>query len=125
MAKTPEGKVKDQIKLLFLKYGAYYTMPVKMGYGNNGELDFNAGLNGFRLDVEAKAGSNTPSELQWVHVERLAAAGCPSMVIKEDNLHVLQKWLELASMDGMPAAKLRVRPIRKPKGRGVLKHHRF
>lgn len=124
MAQTPEGKVKDAIKKQLLAYGAYFTMPVKAGYGSNGELDFNIGLNGRRLDVEAKAGANQPSELQWIHIERITASGCSSLVIREDNLHLLEQWLRRVS-DGALTSQLRVRPYRKAKGRGVEKHGTF
>lgn len=116
MAKTPEGKVKDAIKARLVAAGAYYTMPVKMGYGSNGELDFNVGLDGMRLDIEAKAKGNTPSELQWHHIERITAADCSSLVIDETNLHLLDEWL---------ATRHRVRPVRKASNRGVLRHERY
>ena len=123
--KTPEGKVKDEIKKLLAAHGAYYTMPVKLGYGNNGELDFNVGINGFRLDIEAKAGKNTPSELQWQHIERLAKAGCPSLVIDEDNIRLLAIWLRKATADGATATHLRVRPLRVEGSKRVDKHVTF
>lgn len=124
MAKTPEARVKDEIKALLQEYGAYYTMPVKLGYGNNGELDFNVGLHGYRLDIEAKAGKNHPSELQWRHIERLAMAGCSSLVINEHNQPLLRRWLELVAKR-VPMEQVRVRPYRKAKGRGVERHARF
>jgi len=40
MAATPEKKVKDQIKALCKKHGAYVVMPVMTGYANNGTPDF-------------------------------------------------------------------------------------
>lgn len=116
MAKTPEGKVKDAIKARLMAAGAYYTMPVKMGYGSNGELDFNVGFLDRRLDIEAKAKGNTPSELQWHHIERITASGCSSLVIDETNLYLLDAWL---------VDQARVRPVRKPTNRGVLRHEHY
>ena len=40
MAATPERKVKDKIKAILEKNGAYYAMPIGSGYGHAGVPDF-------------------------------------------------------------------------------------
>lgn len=93
MAKTPEVKVKDKIKALCKKYGAYYAMPVMMGMANNGTPDILVGHRGQFAGVEAKAGKGKPTALQMVRLEEIVAAGCAALVINEENLWLLEEWL--------------------------------
>lgn len=39
MAKTPEGNIKDMVKIVLDRFECYYFMPVQFGYGPAG-LDF-------------------------------------------------------------------------------------
>jgi hypothetical protein len=95
MATTPEGKVKDQIKKLLKKYGAYYTMPVMTGMATNGTPDFAVCHQGLYLAIEAKADSTgAPTELQWVRLREVERAGGDTMVIHAGNLEVLEKYLQ-------------------------------
>lgn len=93
MAATPEGKVKAAIKKLLKQYNAYHTMPVMTGMATNGTPDFAVGHSGRYLAIEAKAGDNEPTELQWVRLAEVQKAGCSTMVINETNLHILMSWL--------------------------------
>lgn len=93
MANTPESKVKDKIKVLLKKYGAYYTLNVKNGYANNGDPDFDVCHQGFFAGVEAKAGDNKPTALQIVRLKAIRAAGGAAFVVNESNLAVLEVWL--------------------------------
>lgn len=59
MAATPEGKVKDAIKKVLKKHGAWYFMPVSNGMGQVGIPDFICCWNGKFVGVEAKAPGKT------------------------------------------------------------------
>ena len=55
MAKTPEGKVKDQVKKYLDSIGAYWYMPVSNGMGRVGAPDFLVCHNGRFIGIETKA----------------------------------------------------------------------
>ena len=67
MARTPEAKVKANIKKILQLHGVYYAMPMGTGYGNSGVPDFLCCLNGKFLAVEAKANGGIPTALQHKH----------------------------------------------------------
>jgi len=93
MAATPEVKVKKQIKNLLDEAGAYYAMPIGTGYGNSGVPDFLICHKGRFIAVEAKAGTNKPTALQEMHLQRIRARGGIALVINETNMDTLQKEL--------------------------------
>ena len=98
---TPEGKVKAKIKARLKAAGAYFTMPVMTGMATNGTPDFAVCHDGRYLAIEAKAGRGVPTELQWVRLNEVAAAGGSTMVLNENNLEELDKWLSPTSTPGM------------------------
>ena len=55
MAGTPEGKLKDKVKLWLKAHGAWYYMPVQTGYGVTGVPDFVGCLDGRMFGIETKA----------------------------------------------------------------------
>lgn len=114
MAETPEGKVKKKIKALCKKYHAYYNMPVMSGFGVNGTVDFTICSAGRYLGLEAKAGDNQPTELQWICLTDVQRAGGSTMVINEYNLNVLETWLK--------GDVQLTRAVRNMEGRGVMHH---
>ena len=114
MATTKEGLVKSKIKRLLKEYGAYYTMPVMTGMATNGTPDFAVSSAGRYLAIEAKAGDNEPTELQWVRLNEVHKSGGNTMVINETNQHVLMSWLADSSM--------RVNAVRDMDSRRVLHH---
>ena len=114
MATTPEGKVKNSIRKLLKQHGAYYTMPVMTGMATNGTPDFSVGSSGRYLAIEAKAGDNAPTELQWARLREVERAGCSTMVIYEGNLHLLDAWLKDAEMV--------MHAVREMNSRRVLRH---
>lgn len=114
MATTPEGKVKAAIKKLLKQYGAYHTMPVMTGMATNGTPDFAISSAGRYLGLEAKAGDNEPTELQWVRLTDIQKSGGSTMVINETNLHILMSWLADPSMN--------VHVVREMDSRRVLHH---
>ena len=94
MAATPEKKVKDQIKALCKKHGAYVVMPVMTGYANNGTPDFIPCHGGYFAGVEAKAGKGKPTKLQMIRLVEIVRAGGTALVINEGNLDLLEGWLD-------------------------------
>jgi len=93
MAATPEVKVKKQIRKLLDEAGAYYAMPIGTGYGNSGVPDFLICHKGRFIAVEAKAGTNKPTALQEMHLQRIRARGGIALVINETNMEELKKEL--------------------------------
>lgn len=93
MAKTPEVKVKDKIKELCKRYGAYYAMPIGMGMASNGTPDLLVCHRGQFAGVEAKAGKGTPTKLQMLRLEEILLAGGAALVINESNMKRLEEWL--------------------------------
>lgn len=91
---TPEGKVKEQIKRILRKHGAYYVMPTTFGMGRSGATDFVACCYGFFVAIEAKAGSNAPTLLQQKHMNDVEAAGGISLVVNEENIDELDDTIE-------------------------------
>lgn len=114
MATTPEGKVKNLIRRHLKEYGAYYTMPVMTGMATNGTPDFSVCHNGRYLAIEAKAGDNEPTELQWVRLGEVARSGGDTMVINEATMHILVAYLADSTM--------RVHVVREMDSRRVLHH---
>lgn len=72
---TPEGKVKAEIKAYLDSIGAYYFMPVQMGYGVRGTPDFLVCWRGKFIGIEAKASTGKPSAFQKLVAQRIAEAG--------------------------------------------------
>lgn len=66
MARTPEGKVKDEVKKVLKEFGAWHYMPVQNGMGQVGIPDFICCIGGHFLAIETKApgklGNTTPNQ---------------------------------------------------------------
>jgi len=93
MAKTPEGKVKDQVVAHLKAAGAYYFFPATHGFGRSGVPDIVACINGRFLGIECKAGTNKPTALQVRELERIRMAGGCAVVANETNLDMLPDLL--------------------------------
>ena len=93
MSATPEAKVKKQIRKILDAHGVYYAMPIGTGYGNSGVPDFLICSGGRFIAVEAKAGTNKPTALQEMHLDRIRAKGGIALVINETNMHQLKEVL--------------------------------
>jgi hypothetical protein len=89
MAATPEAKVKAKIKQILKEHNVYYAMPMGTGFGNSGVPDFLCCVNGFFVGIEAKAGSNQPTALQWKHLKDINTAGGYTLLINENNIEYL------------------------------------
>lgn len=93
MAATKEHLVKQKIKEILKKHKAYYAMPIGSGYGNSGVPDFLICHNGHFIAIEAKAGRNEPTALQWKNLKDITNAGGTALVVNEENLHDLENAL--------------------------------
>ena len=91
---APEAKVKDEVKRLLRKHGAYWYMVVPGGFGVRGVPDFIVCHRGRFLGLETKkAGVIKPSPFQEQQLAVIAAAGGATMVINARNLRELEEWL--------------------------------
>lgn len=89
-----EAAVKDEVKRLLRKYGAYWHMEVPGGFGVRGILDFWVKHKGRGLKIETKrAGVTTLSPFQERDAAAWIAAGGEVMVINARNLDELEDWL--------------------------------
>jgi len=93
MAMTPERRVKNQVRKLLDKLGAYYSMPVTIGYGNSGAPDFLACIKGRFVGIECKANGNKPTPLQEKNLRDIELSGGISLVVDETNVDNLQTKL--------------------------------
>lgn len=92
---TPEGKVKQQVKRLLTKYGAYQFWPVQMGYGA-ATLDCLGYYRSYGYAIETKAPGKKPTKRQLVTIAEMLESGIPVFVIDgttcEDWVR-LENWL--------------------------------
>jgi hypothetical protein len=98
MAKTPEGKVKDMIKIVLDRYKVYYFMPVQFGYGPSG-LDFHCCIMvrdwPIAFFVEAKEAGKPTTNRQDILIDMLRTKYKASVFIVDDEytLKGLERWL--------------------------------
>ena len=91
---APESTVKEYVRRLLRKYGAYWYMPVPSGYGTRGPSDFLCCHQGRALYVETKrAGITKLSPHQEREREKVLTAGGAWMTINARNLEELEDWL--------------------------------
>jgi len=86
---TPEAKVKAKIHAALKAQGAYAVNYIGGLHANNGTPDILACLDGKFIGIEAKAGSNKPTELQLHNLKCIAEAGGLALVINETNLELV------------------------------------
>jgi hypothetical protein len=96
MAQTPEGKVKDKIKVILKRHNVYYTMPIGTGFGNAGVPDFICCVPpyGEFLAIEAKANGGKTTALQNKNIEAILDRGGEAVVIDEDGYSMLETILK-------------------------------
>lgn len=80
---TPEGKIKEKIKQVCKKHGAYYHMPVQNGMGRP-TLDFIICLEGKFIAVEAKSPGKKPTPRQELTIKEIQRAGGFALVVDDD-----------------------------------------
>jgi hypothetical protein len=76
--------------------GAYYFYPVTGGYGASGVPDIIVCYKGRFFGLECKANGNTPTALQQMNLEKIAAQGGIALVIDETNVNDVKTILENA-----------------------------
>ena len=86
---TPEAAVKKKIHAALKAQGAYAVNYIGGMHANSGTPDILACLDGRFIGIEAKAGSNKPTELQLHNLRRIEEAGGHALVINETNLELL------------------------------------
>jgi len=86
---TPEAAVKAKIHRALKAQGAYAVNYIGGLHANNGTPDILACLDGRFIGIEAKAGSNKPTELQLVNLRKITESGGLALVINETNLELV------------------------------------
>jgi len=92
-AATPEKKVKQKVVEILKKHGAYYFYPVTGGFGRSGIPDIIVCFDSRFIGIECKAGSNKPTALQEMEMEKIRAALGKTFVINETNIHEVEEYL--------------------------------
>lgn len=82
--RTPEGTVKDKVKAVLKKHGAWWHMAVVNGMGEP-TLDFTVCLNGWAIFIEAKAPGKKPTPRQRVTIAEMEAAGAQVFVVSNPD----------------------------------------
>jgi len=97
MAAPLEKVVKEQVKKILNKYGAYSYMPVSNGMGAPA-LDFIACHRGRYLSIETKRLGLQATPRQAVTMGKIRAAGGKAMVFDGSDEHVMEliSWLTVA-----------------------------
>lgn len=91
---APEKDVKEAVKALLRRYGAYWYMSVPGGFGARGVPDFLVCHEGRFLGLETKrAGVTKVSPFQEQQLAAIAAAGGGTLVINARNIDKLEDWL--------------------------------
>jgi len=98
---TPEAKVKLKIHRSLKEQGAYAVNYIGGLHANNGTPDILACLDGRFIGIEAKAGSNKPTELQLHNLKRIDEAGGLALVINETNLELVDALRYIKSNYGL------------------------
>lgn len=98
MPRTPEGRVKEEVKKAFKALQAegvllYYHMPVQNGMGKP-TLDFIGCINGKFFAVETKAPGKSPTARQWETINEMKAAGAHVTICDGTNMKVFIGWLQ-------------------------------
>lgn len=90
---TPESKVKDAIKAVLKKHGAYFFMPATYGYGKSGVPDIVACVASRFVAVECKTIGNDPTTLQYKNLQAIADTGGLACICDETSYTALDHML--------------------------------
>lgn len=93
---TPEGRVKEAVKSILDRYkpDLWHFMPRGSTFGVCGVPDILGVYKGRMFGIECKAGRNKPSPMQCMQMTRIRQAGGITMVVNEDNIGDVEKFLE-------------------------------
>lgn len=90
---TPEGRVKEKVKVVLKKYKAYWHCPVQNGMGAP-SLDFIGCIGGQYFAVETKAANKQPTPRQAITIQQIESAGGKTFVVNETTgLEQLSEWI--------------------------------
>lgn len=81
---TPEGKVKQKLKLWLKQRKAYWFMPVQTGYGSH-TLDFLVCLYGMFVGLETKAPGGKLTPRQQVVANWIKESGGKVFLVSENE----------------------------------------
>lgn len=90
---TSEKDVKDQVKKILKRYGAWYTMPYQAGFSNRGVPDILACYQGKFIAIECKFGNRKPTALQEIQMKQIERAGGRMLLINEENIKEVERCL--------------------------------
>jgi hypothetical protein len=93
MAATPEKKVKDAVRAILVRHGAYHVFVPANGYGRSGVPDILCSVQGMFVAVECKAAGNKPTKLQVRELEDIRLSGGYAVVVDEHNLEDFENLL--------------------------------
>lgn len=102
---APEAKVKAKVKLILKSHNAYYAMPQSGGFASSGIPDFLVCFRGKFFGIECKAGRGKLTELQKKNLTSIQDAGGHAFVIREDNLNLLEIFLNENSGTAVPVVQ--------------------
>lgn len=91
---TPEAKVKQRVRKILDRIGAYYFLPVSNGMGVMGVFDIVCCINTIFVGIECKSDAKKkPTPLQTRNAERAKQAGAVVFLAHIDNLTELEDTL--------------------------------
>ena len=90
MSKTPEGRVKDDVRDWLAEVGAWYFMPVKQFYGRVGIPDFIICMFGVFIAVETKRPGNEGGSTARQKEEAVAIAVAGGIHLVISNVEQLK-----------------------------------
>lgn len=94
MKLTPEGEVKKAIKQILIANDVYYKFLTTGGYGASGFFDIVCMYKGVAFGIEVKSdATKKPTALQSLNARLFYEHGGTSMLLHQDNLHLLIRFL--------------------------------
>jgi Holliday junction resolvase len=93
MAATPEKKVKDAVTKILKANEVWYFAPASNGMGRAGIPDIICCVKGYFLAIECKAGKGKTTALQDREIAAIQHANGAAIVINENNLHDVERWV--------------------------------
>lgn len=96
MARTPEGKVKDELKKQLREIGAFQVQVIQGVMSFGGISDSLVCYRGifFALEVKADATRRGPTPLQMQFLDGVSAAGGISYVVDAHNVHDIGRLMK-------------------------------
>lgn len=104
-SKTPEGKVKEQVRTLLERHDAWFFMPSQSGFGRRGIPDFIVCYKGRFLAIETKSkySSHKVTPLQKKELDAIKRAYGAALVVNEDNLSDISDFIVEVDNAGIDA----------------------